>query len=662
MKIQNVTIENLFAYHKKCKIDLSIADPSKPIVVLLGRNGQGKTSFLKSLWLLFLGPEHRLLREVGYRAHSLGWRQALQGTDDENYLGAFNKRAQSNDSKSARFGISAELLDDDGIATIISRYWGPSLNNIDPAGDLKVQLPNETLTGEDAQQFLVRRFPPAAIPYFFFDGEQIQGFAESRDTERTEQIEMVLGLRHTIHFIDELDKISKGYGRANLRQKVQTEIKKSESEIGLIDAEILKTQTSLDEVKYEISLLEEKRDILQRRIENITRGSGSENPEKVDARINELTREVYVGRDEFLKFLLPILPLFGAETLLRSAVEKTQKAFEFYQQDTGRVFKELIDDAPTEVFHKGTKPSPSLTPGQLKLLETKLVNFLTTRLGDLGDKPAPEWNFTHSNDNPSDLFQQITGLIPSAHREQERLFRVLSDLSGSLQKIKQEEEKKLNLGSLRESERLKVKNLRSELNKINEIHRNASNKEGGFDKDIRDLNIKREKRTENHAALEKQEKESIEHDTKARLAVNLHDLVDDYRREKRKRHRSEIETRLNERFATLFSSHRQASRLSVDDDFVIRAFDSKDAAISLASVSHGMRQLMATALIWSVTEQSRYNMPVFIDTPLARLDRGNQENLLINVSVRSRGSGSVQRRPIALRFERNARGATRRAW
>ena len=32
------------------------------------------------------------------------------------------------------------------------------------------------------------------------------------------------------------------------------------------------------------------------------------------------------------------------------------------------------------------------------------------------------------------------------------------------------------------------------------------------------------------------------------------------------------------------------------------------------------------------------------------------------VTVRSRGSGSVQRRPIALRSERNATGATRRAW
>ena len=255
MKIQHVTIENLFAYYKKCEIDLSVADPKKPIVVLLGRNGQGKTSFLKSLWLLFLGPEHRLLKEVGYRAHNLGWRQALRGTDDELYPGAFNTRARRDNSKSARFGITVKLLDEDGTTAVISRYWGPSLNNIDPTGDLKVQLSNETLTGEDAQRYLLRYFPPAAVPYFFFDGEQIQEFAESHDTGRTEQIEVVLGLRHVIHFDDELDDISKKYGRANLQKKVQSEIKESESKIGSVDAKIQQKQTSLDEVQYDLFLV-----------------------------------------------------------------------------------------------------------------------------------------------------------------------------------------------------------------------------------------------------------------------------------------------------------------------------------------------------------------------------------------------------------------------
>lgn len=636
MKIQHVTIENLFAYYGHCKLDLSIPNPKKPIVVLLGRNGHGKTSFLKSLWLLFLGPEHRLLREVGYRTHILGWRQALRGTDDELYPGAFNTRARNDGNASIRFGITAELLDEDGATTVIKRYWGPNLNNIDQTGDLEVQLPDGTLSGEDAQHFLLRHFPPAAVPYFFFDGEQIQEFAESREKERTEQIEVVLGLRHTIYFDDELDLISKNYGRANLQKTVQTEIKKSESEIGIVDAEIQQKQTSLDEAQYDIGRLEEKRDILQRRIENITRGGGSENPEKIDARVKELTRELYEDRDDFLKFVLPILPVFSSENLLRLTVKKIRKSFEFHQQDSGRVFQELIDDAPTETFDKGTKPSPPLTPGQLKLLKAKLVSFLTSRLGDLSDKPAPEWDLQRSG-NPFDKFQQITGLIQSAHREKERAARLLSSLSGNLQKITQEEEKKLNLGSLRESERREVEGIRFQLNELNENHRNATNEEGKLKGQIQNLNIRREKLTENHAALEKQERESIKHDSKARLAVDLRGLVKAYRLEKRKRHRTEIETKLNNRFAELFSGHRQASRLSVDDDFVVRAFDSKGADIPVAGFSHGMRQLMATALIWSVTEQSRYNLPVFIDTPLARLDRGNQDNLLVNYYPKTGG-------------------------
>lgn len=636
MKIEHVTIENLFAYYGPCELDLSIPDPEKPIVVLLGRNGRGKTSFLKSLWLLFLGPEHRLLREVGYRAHPLGWRQALWGTDDDLYVGAFNTRARSDDSESARFGITAKLLDDDGTVAVIKRYWGPNLDYIDPTGDLEVQLPNKTLTGEDAQLYLLRHYPPAIIPYFFFDGEQIQEFAESREKERTEHIEAILGLRHTIHFFDELDGISKDYGRANLQKTTQIEIKKSEIEIEKVDVEIEASNLSLSEIKTDISRIEEKRGILQRRIENITRGGGSENPEKIDARIEELEKELFANRDEFRDSVLPILPVFSSEILLRTTVEITRKSFDFHQQDAGRVFQELIDDAPAEIFDKGTKPSPPLTPGQLKLLKAKLASFLTSRLGDLSDKPAPEWDLGRSG-NPFDKFQQITGLIQSAHREKERLARLLSGLSSNLQKIKQEEEKKLNLGSLRESERIEVESLRSKLNELNESFREAANKEGELNDRIQNSTNRREKLVENHKALEQKEQESIKGDSKARLAAELRGLVNAYRLEKRKRHRTEIETKLNDRFAKLFSGHSQASRLSIDDNFVVRAFDSKDDALPIAGVSHGMRQLMATALIWSVTEQSRYKLPVFIDTPLARLDRGNQENLLVNYYPKAGG-------------------------
>jgi DNA sulfur modification protein DndD len=47
-------------------------------------------------------------------------------------------------------------------------------------------------------------------------------------------------------------------------------------------------------------------------------------------------------------------------------------------------------------------------------------------------------------------------------------------------------------------------------------------------------------------------------------------------------------------------------------------------------LSAGLKQLAATALLWAMKEVPGHEMPVVIDTPLGRIDRENQENMLLN--------------------------------
>jgi len=48
----------------------------------------------------------------------------------------------------------------------------------------------------------------------------------------------------------------------------------------------------------------------------------------------------------------------------------------------------------------------------------------------------------------------------------------------------------------------------------------------------------------------------------------------------------------------------------------------------MGSLSAGMKQLMATALLWALNEVSGKPVPVVVDTPLARIDSGHQEAIL----------------------------------
>ena len=625
MRISKLIIENMFAYYGRNELDLSNASKSKPITVIIGRNGYGKTSLLKSLWLLFLGPEHHLLRRIGYRERSLGWRQVVSGTDDGIYQGALNTRARRDRRSDTRYGISATIiLEEDDTKAVIERYWILD-GNLPNEGKLQIHIYEELLKGSEAEAFIASRFPPAVVPYFFFDGEKIQEIAESRDSERTKHIEQILGLRHAIFFEEKLNDVARNLGRARLQDNLQTELDISIAECNKIGAEIRQIESNIEYYGFDIDRLREKEQILSRRIENLTGDIGSKKSDQVGRRVSDLKAE-FERRLGELRACLPIFPIFSNHGLFHLANDTAQRCYEYHHQNIDRIFEDLIQDASVQIFEKGRAPIPPLTPRQRDFLKEKLDNYLRSVIGHQENKDFPDWQL--SGDRSYDLSKTFSVHIHTLKRNRENTWKSLSDLSDILQKIKKEEELHLNMQSRTESERQEISQIRSERSQILQNLDGVNRTIGDLEAEKRNLEIRQERTQENRDRLERKLQDAITNDSKATLAFRLANLVKSYRNETKKRHRTDIENRLNSRFVELFSGHRHIDRLTVDDDFVIRARDARGAEIPVIGVSHGMRQLMATALLWSITEQSRYNMPVFIDTPLARLDRDNQARLL----------------------------------
>lgn len=106
----------------------------------------------------------------------------------------------------------------------------------------------------------------------------------------------------------------------------------------------------------------------------------------------------------------------------------------------------------------------------------------------------------------------------------------------------------------------------------------------------------------------------------------LNEVTEGLRRETR----GNIEKLINDHFRLLLTGHPLIDTITLDESYTMSFLDRAGRSIGRSSLSSGMKQLAATALLWAMKDSAGYDMPVVIDTPLARLDRINQTNLLCN--------------------------------
>ena len=111
MKINSIEISNMFSYYGRNKIDFDLSDDSKNINIIYGRNGNGKTSFINSIKLLFLGTQNPLYSKQLRKSVSENGTIALLDyvVGNKNWYGILNKKAKSEAENS--FFISIDFFE-----------------------------------------------------------------------------------------------------------------------------------------------------------------------------------------------------------------------------------------------------------------------------------------------------------------------------------------------------------------------------------------------------------------------------------------------------------------------------------------------------------------------------------------------------------------------
>lgn len=625
MIIESLVIENLFSYQGKVEFDLRPRSPDRPIVVIRARNGQGKTNLLNALKLGLGGLTDDLRAEAAAVGQSVTHNGYVWGAPHQRWEGIINRQARRRSVWDTHHGVTVGVRAD-ADTILIRRSWTSDQTAARGAyvGTLDVKVNGVALDEREKAEDLLHQVMPAdLLPYFLFDGELVQrmgafaGDSIKRDAYKLMELHLIERLS------EELASRAAEWVREAKTAEVHARVIGFENTIRRCEAEQLKVKETQASHSAGQRKLEEQLREVERKLRQFD-DTGHEDRARLAAQVDSAWGRVEGLRKEVFERLLPLSPLRFNEPLnqaVREQVERSQRsglAVDSYydtRMAIKRVPTKIAEDpelaylpsaARSRVLEVSERhlagvlppPPPPVEGAWLGLSAAHAAGVLQT-LNDWGGRASAQ-----------DARAQLRDLA-TAHAEAEAL-QVRLDNTADLSAAQKDERARLQgeLGQLnRALERIKVE-LELCAKELLQLGQERGRAQGELDQ----------------ALAERARREGAQ--SRAGLAQRAADFTQDLLRAAAEHRRARLNLLINQRFAGIFSSSAQIGQLKIDEDMRLRLFTPDGRVIEPYNLSAGMRQLVAVALLWALQGISRREMPVAIDTPIARLDREHQERVL----------------------------------
>jgi len=626
MKFVSIQIQNLFSYRDGYFAFPTDAEPERNVVLIHGRNGFGKTSFINAMKLLFLGLHPELTHNVR-PPHKLRPEEYLLGSGPE-WEGAFNRHALREDETSC--GITLRWQEDSGFVTVC-RQWTVDRRRRNFVEILKIEpeFPvdeEELQTAEQKEEFLERRLPKELLPFFIYDAEQVQRIAESNFSGTIEHIERLLDITTTRIAEDALDRILKKLRAAGVARNEQikldnlsNQLESRRIQLQQVEAEIDEKENEIADIKYRIQQLDEGIE----RTRDISRRNEFEHSQASNKLVG-YKAELEEASFSFLDDFPVVAPFIAHPGKLQSAQECLDKLLHSSRSGLAQELGDILQRLPTRLFDEPQHPRPPLEEAQVRFLKTKLSNLLQTEL-NLAIAGSDDAGWQIDSERARRLSQTLKSLLNLNGNEVSQQLKKISRLKADIERAKST---LADISSLPEDERRRIEERQAEKSRFEGEAEDLREAIGGLRKTLPDINSQIEKLRTEVTAQTRAVVNASRNQFGVDMAQHLIDAVRGYRELLREQRRADIQTAVNQRFKQLMESHGLIHEIRFEKDFRFGYFDGQGRSVGMANISAGMKQLAAQALLWGLKDLADQNFPVIIDTPLARIDAVHQRHLI----------------------------------
>ena len=604
MIIEKLRLRNLGIYAGEMTIDLTPASPEKPVILVGGLNGRGKTTLRNAILLCLHGRNAQCTNRgnKGYNQYlaSLMCRTAKAGESTSVTLTYHRKVA----GKVQRLEVT--------------RSWAKVNDDVEEQFSVHV-LPDENAMEIDPalatnwNEHIEGYFPSSLASLFFFDGEDILRLADKKETRELirSAIDCLLGFNVVARLESDLSRyIGKHEGDKNYAKELQA-FKDAESMLKEALAEATKSEQELEVARKEEQKAAKLVEDSNKRYEEAG-GKLFEASKAIKDKEEALSTEVEGLKDQYRSLAEGPAFLLLTEKLLKTA--RTQAESE------SKVLKSLMLADHDEKRDAETLTHLSKSMGSTDILREIEKALLTTRI----KKPKSSELVLEADEKLEPKLEHCLSRGLPAARQAIKDFVELT-----AKKIEELSQARADLLNMPDAGKITVF-----LNKKREAHEAHVKARANLDfheARARPATARLVSAQNNMEEAERKFRDLREVENKLRRALEARQSVKKFMEISTERKLAQVSDLITDAFLRLVGKVSLIQSIRINSPSLELTLTNPDGnVIESDHLSHGERQILAYAVLWGLSKASGRPLPTVIDTPMGRLDEKHRMNLAEN--------------------------------
>jgi len=593
MIIKRLQLYNFGIYAGDNSFDFSL---EKPVVLIGGMNGRGKTTFLEAIVLSLYGSNSATYKESGYKTY-----------------GQYLRSLVNRDSWNQQTFIELTFIVNDGAPNeyTVHREWDSKKQRVSEKIDvLENGVYNEFLTN-NWSMFVENIVPSALSSFYFFDGEKIAELAlDESNTQLRESIRSMLGLNI-------LDVLKNDLNKTLRKRSRQQTVSISKDSIEVLKQQQEELAKAVSDKESEIKALLSKIADIQGKIDHLQSNYESKGGKVIEQRAAlirdkaELSTSLEQIHAELLSLAAGELPLRMVKDLIQ---EIKLQAEDEHNELVMQQLIERIDDLLHDYLAK-EQAGEEACKG--------FVDYIKQQNDASASMPiyqVSEFALFQLNSLLDGMLERAKQTTVDKIQRKKELQKKLGEIESHLSlDINEDELSRITVSIKKKQEELIAAQV-----KLNNANQELSSLRNNLNKKTMEVNN----------AVDSYLSEASVTDENARMDKYTHmalRILDAYSIEVQSRKSDVLASTITDCYHKLANKQRLIDRITVNPTTLEIAYlDHAGKQLYSNMLSAGEKQLMVISVLWALAICSKKKLPVIIDTPLSRLDSAHRASVVKN--------------------------------